>query len=89
MEEGRGVGRTALQWLNKKCNNDMLRRGNAMHFERLCDLPSAYDEGLGETALTRWRVETICDEKGVFGELGTPRDNGRHQCGMQRLICAR
>ena len=66
MEGGRRVRRTALQWLNEECNNDMLRRGNAMYFKRLCDLACAYNEGLRETALPRWRVETICDEKGVF-----------------------
>ena len=60
-----------------------------MNFERLCDLPCATDEGLGEAALTRWRVETICDEKGVLGELGSPCDDGRHECGMQGLVCTR
>jgi hypothetical protein len=67
----------------------MFRGRNAMHFERLCNISCAYDEGLGKAALTQWRVEAICDEKRMFRELGTPCDDGRHQCRVQRLLWAR
>lgn len=89
MKEGRGSQRTALQRLNQKGNNDMLRRGNAVHFKCLGNLACADDEGLGETTLAGWRIETVCDEKRVFGELGTPCDDGRHECGMQSLLWVR
>jgi hypothetical protein len=64
----------------------MLRRGNAVYFEGLGDLARAYDERLGETALSCWGVEPIRDEKRVFRELGSPSDDRRHQCRMQRLL---
>jgi len=67
----------------------MLRRGYAVHFERLGHLPCAHDECLGETALARWRVEPIRDEKRVLRELGSPSDDSRHECRMQLLLRTR
>src|SRR5258708_2997859 len=65
----------------------MVRRGDAVDFEGLSNLACAIDKCLGKTALSRWRVETICDEKGVFRKLGSPCNDGRHQCWMQHLLC--
>ena len=57
-----------------------------MHFQSLGDLSCANYEGFSETALTRWRVEPICYEKRVLGELGSPSDDSGHQRWMQRLF---